>query len=157
VPPNIYLHNSTAVRLVFIFSHLPCSSSGKNTGLNHINFWFYSYSRHPPVLEEQIKIPKIGWQGTHTGTERCKCGRCRCGRCRHGGSAKQSPLSRPTHGSSGTGIRFPHQNNFPPGVAGKICYSHLSTWCVGGLVPFMINITHLRTSRWLLPAATAVR
>ena len=34
---------------------------------------------------------------------------------------------------------------FPPGVAGQICYSHLSAWCVGGLVPFMINTTHLRT------------
>jgi hypothetical protein len=37
-----------------------------------------------------------------------------------------------------------HSDTRKNGVAGQLPYSHLSTWCVGGLAPFMINITHFR-------------
>ena len=32
-------------------------------------------------------------------------------------------------------------------VKNATCYSHLSAWCAGGLVPFVINVTHLRMKR----------
>jgi hypothetical protein len=38
--------------------------------------------------------------------------------------------------------------------AGQLSYSHLSAWCVGGLAPFMINITHFRIKP--LPLTMAV-
>ena len=49
-------------------------------------------------------------------------------------------------------LRF---TNFP-GAAGQMPYSHLSAWGVGGLVPFMINLTHLRLRIKPLALATAV-